>query len=115
MGKESLPNGFSFLNFNIRFVMATYNCILFHRIYSPNTSKEDFLVHKKTWTTEGAAFLSVGFAIYQGHKSGIINPDLIGLMFTHSYEIASIAIPAVYAVGRKIYTKYFRKDKKNND
>ena len=68
-------------------------------------------MHKKTWATEASALITVIVAIYQGHKVGVINPELIGQMFMHSYEIAMIAIPASIAFIRKIYTKYFRKPK----
>ena len=68
-------------------------------------------MHKKTYTTEFAALFSVAFAIYQGHKSGVINPDLIGQMFLHSYEVATIIFTTAFALGRKIYTKYLRNPK----
>jgi len=68
-------------------------------------------MHKKRGITEVSSLLTVGFAIYQGNKHGVINPDLIGQLFVHSYDIASLAIPALILAARITYKKWFRKPK----
>ena len=59
---------------------------------------------KKTYTTEISAMATCGFAIFQGYKSGEINPALIGEMVTNLY----IVLPAVFCAVRLAYKKWAR-------
>ncbi len=69
---------------------------------------------EKTGITELSALATVGFSIYQGYKTGVINPALIGQMVEQVYSVLSIVIPAVIFSCRMAYKKWFRRSKPIN-
>ena len=71
--------------------------------------------HKKTGITEFAALATLFFTLYQGHKHGAINPDVIGQIILSLYDWVMIVIPPLLLSVRMAYKKWIRKPVKKSE